>query len=126
MKGPYDRPEEIHGAALEGLVAQHLKAWIDLSHPYELYFWRTRSGLEVDFVLYGENGIWAIEVKNSGRISSDDFKGLRAFKADYPEAQCLLLYRGKDRYKKDNILCLPCETFLHALQPDEDLAQTLR
>src|SRR5262249_30238760 len=27
--GPLDRPEEIAGAALEGLVAQHLRAWID-------------------------------------------------------------------------------------------------
>ncbi len=27
-KGPLDRPEEIEGAALEGLVAQHLRAWI--------------------------------------------------------------------------------------------------
>lgn len=28
-RGPLDRPEEIHGAALEGLIAQHLKAWVD-------------------------------------------------------------------------------------------------
>jgi hypothetical protein len=27
--GLLDRPEEIAGAALEGLVAQHLRAWID-------------------------------------------------------------------------------------------------
>lgn len=26
-KGPLDRPEEIAGAALEGLLAQHLRAW---------------------------------------------------------------------------------------------------
>jgi len=29
--GPLDRPEEIEGAALEGLVAQHLRAWIAYS-----------------------------------------------------------------------------------------------
>ena len=28
--GPLDRPEEIAGAALEGLVAQHLRAWLGL------------------------------------------------------------------------------------------------
>jgi uncharacterized protein len=28
-RGPLDRPEEIHGASVEGLVVQHLKAWID-------------------------------------------------------------------------------------------------
>jgi predicted AAA+ superfamily ATPase len=30
-RGPLDRPEEIEGAALEGLVAQHLRAWIAYS-----------------------------------------------------------------------------------------------
>jgi len=38
-RGPLDRPEEIHGAALEGLIAQHLKAWIDDQQAdYELTF----------------------------------------------------------------------------------------
>jgi len=61
-KGPLDRPEEIAGATLEGLVAQHLLAWIDLRRPdASLYYWRTRSGSEVDFVLYGKNIFRAIE-----------------------------------------------------------------
>ena len=42
-KGPLDRPEEIDGQALEGLVAQHLRAWAAYSrHDVELFFWRTR------------------------------------------------------------------------------------
>ena len=53
-KGPLDRPNEIDGAALEGLVYQHLRAWNAYrNHPYELSFWRSRGGLEVDFILYG-------------------------------------------------------------------------
>ena len=55
--GPLDRPEEIAGAALEGLVAQHLRAWIDYSEAdLSLSFWRTKSGNEVDLVLYGREG----------------------------------------------------------------------
>ena len=39
--GPLDRPGEIEGHALEGLVAQHLRAWIAYSNQdYELCFWR--------------------------------------------------------------------------------------
>jgi predicted AAA+ superfamily ATPase len=50
--GPLDSPGEIDGAALEGLVAQHLRAWIAYSGARaELAFWRTASGLEVDLVL---------------------------------------------------------------------------
>ncbi len=63
-KGPLDRPEEIGGPGLEGLVAQHLVAWIAYSGAEaKLYHWRTRGGAEVDLVVYGEAGFWAIEVK---------------------------------------------------------------
>lgn len=37
-KGPLDRPEEIDGAALEGLVAQHLTAWCDYSEKHTSLF----------------------------------------------------------------------------------------
>lgn len=62
-KGPLDRVEEIDGVALEGLVAQHLKAWRTYSNQlHDLSFWRTRTGIEVDFVVYGLLGFWALEV----------------------------------------------------------------
>ncbi len=63
-RGPFDRPEEIDGQALEGLVAQHLRAWIAYSRfDVDLVFWRTRAGTEVDFVVYGDTGLQAFEVK---------------------------------------------------------------
>ncbi len=112
-KGPLDRPEEIHGAALEGLVAQHLKAWIDDQlGDYELTFWRTRGGSEVDFVLYGKEYFIAIEVKNGDAISRNDLSSLKAFKEDYPEAKRFLLYRGQRRLIQDDIHCVPVQEFL--------------
>lgn len=116
--GPLDRPEEIAGAALEGLIAQHLRAWIDYSgEDYVLSFWRTRSGNEVDFVLYGRNGFWAVEVKHSANIRPADLRGLKAFREDYPEAELRLLYRGEETRVVDGIRCLPCDDFLRALIP---------
>lgn len=117
--GPLDRQEEIQGLALEGLVAQHLRAWIDYRDvKNELYYWRTKGGAEVDFVVYGEDGFFAVEVKNSEKVRPENLRALEAFKADYPEASCLLLYRGKERLKKGNVLCLPCEEFLSGLNPE--------
>jgi predicted AAA+ superfamily ATPase len=117
-RGPLDRPEEIEGQALEGLVGQHLKAWIDYSEiKRELYFWRTRSGVEVDFVIYGQDGICGIEVKNSRNVRPADLRGLRSFKEEYPESKTLLLHRGKDRMLKGDVLCMPCEEFLINLHP---------
>lgn len=112
-KGPLDRPEEIHGVALEGLVAQHLKAWIDDQQSgYELTFWRTRGGSEVDFVLYGKDCFLAIEVKNGDTVSRNDLSGLKAFREDYPEAKAFLLYRGHRCLVQDGINCIPVRDFL--------------
>lgn len=121
-KGPLDRVTEINGASLEGLVAQHLIAWCDYSKTSaSVYFWRTRSGLEVDFIVYGEGVFFAIEVKNSKKVFPDDLKALQAFSADYPEAQTLLLYRGSEKLKMGGILCLPVAPFLKDLTPNMPL-----
>lgn len=120
--GPLDRPEEMAGAALEGLVAQHLRAWVDYSElDLKLFFWRTKSGSEVDFVLYGGDGFHAIEVKNTKRVRPEDLRALKSFRTDYPEATTRLLYRGDERLLVDGISCLPCEEFLRRLVPGQGL-----
>ena len=43
-------------------------------------------GSEVDFVLYGESGMYAIEVKNRRAPRAVDFTGLRAFYNDHTGA----------------------------------------
>lgn len=115
--GPLDRPEEKGGAALEGLVAQHLQAWIDYRHPdCRLYYWRTRAGSEVDFVVYGKDLFRAIEVKNSDTVHPRDLRALRTFGQDYPEAEKILVYRGKEQLRRDGILLEPCAEFLLGLR----------
>jgi len=117
-----DKAAEIDGTALEGLVAQHLVAWRDYtSTKHEISFWRTRSGVEVDFVVYGPLGFWAIEVKNTKTIRPNDLLGLKSFCQDYPDAKAIFLYRGKDRLIKNDILCLPVEEFLKTILPDHTL-----
>jgi predicted AAA+ superfamily ATPase len=117
--GPLDAPAEIDGAALEGLVAQHLRAWCDYSGgSHRLHYWQTRSKVEIDFVVYGETGFHALEVKNSVRVRPEDLRGLKKFGEDFPESRRWLLYRGKERLLIDDILCLPCEEFLLDLKPD--------
>lgn len=117
-KGPLDRPEEIEGMALEGLIAQHLRAWVSYRNvPAELSYWRTKSGSEVDFVVYGEDVFVAIEVKRSRNVHHTDLRALKAFKEDYPQAQVCLLYMGAEEIKISDVLCLPCDTFLRRLHP---------
>ncbi|MPY87302.1 MAG: DUF4143 domain-containing protein [Luteitalea sp.] len=117
-RGPLDRPEEIGGGALEGLVAQHLRAWVAYrGGDAELFFWRTRSGGEVDFIIYGAAGFWAIEVKNNAQVRPQDLRALEAFAADYPRAEVILLYRGRRRERRRRVWILPVDEFLGALTP---------
>ncbi len=117
-QGFLDLSTETDGAALKGLVIEHLRSWMySQKVPIDLFFWRTRAGVEVDFILYSENLFFAIEVKNNKVIHSQDIKGLKAFCEDYPEATPIFLYRGNERIKKDNILCIPVDEFLLHLDP---------
>ena len=121
-KGYLNSIDEIYGGALEGLVAQHLRAFIDYREKYEkLYYYRTTRGTEVDFIIYGEDCFYAIEVKNNTRINSKDLRSLKTFKSEYKQAKLILLYMGQEKLIKDGILCLPVETFLKNLDPDKDL-----
>jgi predicted AAA+ superfamily ATPase len=117
--GPLDSTADIDGAALEGLVAQHLRSWCD-THVAEhrLYYWRTRTQLEVDFVVYGGSGLHALEVKNTMKVRPEDLRGLMAFGEDYPESRRLFLYRGKEKLLRNGILIMPAEEFLRKLAPN--------
>lgn len=117
LSGPLDRPEEKSGAALEGLVAQHLRAWIDYRKPgCRLSYWRTSAGSEIDFVLYGKDLFWAIEVKNAATIHPHDLRSLNTFGQDYPQAKKVFVYQGKEKLKRDGIFIEPCTEFLLELK----------
>ena len=112
-RGPLDTKEEIDGAAVETLVLEELRATNDnLDLGYELSYWHTRDHREVDFVLYGERGLLAFEVKRSAGFRAKDLEPLRLFLSDYPVAQCFLLHAGTDEYVVDGIRILPLEKAL--------------
>lgn len=112
--GPFDRPEEVEGAALETLLYEHLRGINDyLRLNYSIYFWRTQSQHEVDFVLYGEKGLFGFEIKRAKTIIREDLRSLKLFADDYPEAKLFILYGGKEKLYFNNIIALP---FVEALK----------
>ena len=114
--GPLDAPAEIDGPALETLVLQELRAINDYQAlGYEIFFWRTPHGLEVDFVLYGPRGLLAFEIKRSGSVHAKDLRGLKTFRDDYPEATCVMLYGGSQPLSIDGIRVLPVASALRDL-----------
>ena len=77
------------------------------SQDLKLFTWRTGAGAEVDFVAYGGDALFAIEVKRSRRMRRTDLQSLTQFKADYPMARCVLLFGGDRREHRDGIDLLP-------------------
>jgi len=115
-RGPLDAPGEIAGPALETLVLHQLRALNDYRGlGYSFHYWGTGAGDEVDFVLYGERGLVAIEVKMTQRVRPDDLRGLRRFRDDYPQARAFLIYTGSRRRHDAGIEIVPAEDALRGL-----------
>ena len=124
-QGPLDSVEEISGAGLETLFVQHVRALNDyLKLQYKIYFWRTENGLEIDFIVYGERGLLAFEIKHRKVVTTKDFKALRAFQEDYPIAKLYIIYGGNEIEYHGAITVIPFQKALTML-PDILLTHTL-
>ena len=111
--GPLDAPEAIGGHAFETLFLQEIlaiNAYLRLG--YSMFYWMTPTNIEVDFVLYGNKGIKAFEVKRTGKISGSMLKGLKMFQKDYPMAKLYFIYGGERRLRDGNIEIIPIKDAL--------------
>jgi predicted AAA+ superfamily ATPase len=75
----------------------------------------TSNNLEVDFVLYGERGLKAFEIKRRGKISSSELRSLKAFLKDYPTSKAYFIYGGERRMSEGRIDIIPMEYALKNL-----------
>ena len=117
-KGPLDMPEQIEGVSFETLFLQELMAVNDaLDLGYSFYYWRTAHNTEVDFVLYGDRGIRAFEVKRTGRVMKPMTNALTSFCRDYPMAKAFFIYGGKRIMHEGAIDVIPIAEALKTL-PD--------
>ena len=66
-------------------------------------------------MLYGERGLFAIEVKRTSRYSATELSALRLFRTDYPMARCFLFYGGHEECEVDGIRIIPLSTALPRL-----------
>ena len=114
--GPLDMPELIEGAAFETLFFQELMAVNSaLGLGYTIYYWRTSNNMEVDFILYGEKGILAFEVKRTGKVIGPMLSGLKSFLKDYPMANAYFIYGGERRMRNGDIEIIPINDALKKL-----------
>ena len=106
-----------YGAAFEHFIFMELRAhaiYAPRGSGLPVSYWRTASGIEVDFVL--GNAEVAVEVKATEKPSTDHLKGLRAWRDEHPRSRCMLVCRvPRGRRTDDNIEIIPWQEFLRRL-----------
>jgi len=110
---PQEKGEQF-GKAFEHFILMEILAQRSYRElDYDLNFWRTKSGLEVDFIL--GRGEVAIEVKGSSRIDSSDLRPLKAFIQEYHPAKALVVCNERLPRMHEGIRILPWREFLTML-----------
>ena len=105
------------GRAFEHFLLMELIAYSSYREKrFPIRFWRTKSGLEVDFVL--GDGEVAIEVKGGARIDRRDLRGLKAFRESYKPSTSIIVCRENAARNVDGIAILPWREFLTNLWGD--------
>lgn len=94
------------------------RAYRDLD--YDINFWRTKSGLEVDFILGG--GEVAIEVKGTAQVERRDLRPLRAFIEEHSPRKALVVCNERAERIHDQIRIVPYRDFLKSLWGGKILA----
>lgn len=98
------------GAYFETLIGHHLRVLASLlTPPARLYYWRTRRGEEVDFVVEHGRKLVGFEVKLASDVNFGDVANLRQFLLDHPKAPAgVLLYGGNEiRRMGKRVVALP-------------------
>ncbi len=94
------------GAIFETFVASEImkNAYHSGEIPW-LYFWRDRSGNEIDFLIDRGSDLLPLEAKSGKTVASDWFDGLKYWRA-FPgnrAKQGVLLYGGNETYSREGI-----------------------
>lgn len=114
---------DIAGQAFEHYILMELIAYRELRKKrYEISYWRTKTGLEVDFIL--GKGDLAIEVKISRTVHKQELKGLIAFMEEHAPGRAIVVSQDDKKRvielnNKRFIEIMPWKVFLEALWADE-------
>ena len=105
---------EAFGRAFEHFVFMELAAHASYSElHYDIHFWRTKSGLEVDFIL--GPGEVAVEVKGAKRVDNSDLRPLAAFVAEHKPRLAVVVCNEPVERVAGGIRIMPWRKFLAAL-----------
>lgn len=113
-----DQRGEVFGKAFEHFIFMEIAAYSSYSDlHYDIHYWRTKTGLEVDFVL--GRGEIAVEVKGTDRVDPRDLRPLKAFMDAYSPRSAFVVCNEKEPRLHGSIRITPWRAFLRALWAGE-------
>jgi len=105
---------EQFGKAFEHFLLTEIIAYRSYKNlDFGINFWRTKSGLEVDFIL-GQGEV-ALEVKGGARVDKRDLNGLMAFGESHSLRRSIIVCNEKEKRFKEKIEIWPWRDFLNEL-----------
>lgn len=93
----------------KGILFEHfvfLELWSHFHQKYDFSYFRTKSGIEVDFILETGQKRIAIECKSTHKPSQKDVKGLNYLKQNFKVDQTILVCQISNPQKIDDHICL--------------------
>ncbi len=118
LRRPLDHPlPDERGLLLEHFIGlELLRRTGSLWPEARLHHFRTRSGLEVDYVLEVGRELWGIEVKASETVGRQDFRGLIGLAAHAKRVKRrIVVYLGEKAQHDEGFEVLPVGEFLSGL-----------
>ncbi len=99
------------------VIGELLKARYNAGEVSNLYFWRDRSGHEIDLLVDHGSTLSPVEIKSGQTINRDYFKGLEFWRklAGQSAGQACLVYGGDTRQRRSDVTILPWNN----IQPEQ-------
>jgi predicted AAA+ superfamily ATPase len=107
-----------YGKSFEHFIIRELHTLINtLNYDFKLYYYRTSNGQEIDLILESPSrGLYAVEIKaKDANLKGSDFKALKAFKEENPNAKLICCSLSPRRRELDGILVLPWQEVFQEL-----------
>jgi predicted AAA+ superfamily ATPase len=115
--------EDERGWLLETVVLHELRSWIEMANAGgQLFYWRTPSGAEVDFVWVRGSLTYGIEVKAARRWKPEFGRALREMHDAGLIARCFGVYGGSERLQDGPVCVLPIKEFMRDLAEGQILS----
>ena len=108
-----DRNSDLYGRSFEHFLIQEVRAYQSyFRRRWELAYWRTFQGEEVDLIV---DDSMAIEIKATQKVGLKDLRGLLKIREEADWKELILVSQDPLDQRLDGIICLNWQSFLQRL-----------